>query len=115
MKFGHIQGGGIKFGHVHDLPNASEAELHLELATKEAPTKEHEVLPAKASQEDGVKFGASKAELFLEYVINETSYKEFTGGGMKFGQAKSSSPSSSSSRKSELFLKPHHQNEVWCM
>ncbi|KAG1342846.1 hypothetical protein COCNU_05G010750 [Cocos nucifera] len=96
MKFDRVQGGGMKFGHVHDLPSASKAELHLELTTKKAPIKEYEVLPTKVE----VKFGTSKAELTLEYVINETPYKEFTGGGMKFGQAKSSSTSSSSSRKS---------------
>ncbi|KAG1327468.1 hypothetical protein COCNU_01G014020 [Cocos nucifera] len=36
-----------KFDRVHDLPSASEAELHLELATKEAPTegREEALLP----------------------------------------------------------------------
>ncbi|EHA8586510.1 hypothetical protein COCNU_scaffold000463G000010 [Cocos nucifera] len=76
--------GRMKFGYIYDLPNVGKAELPLELAIEEAPTKGHEVLPMKASQEGGVNFGTSETELPLEYVIKETLYKDFTGGGMKF-------------------------------
>ncbi|KAG1369857.1 hypothetical protein COCNU_15G002230 [Cocos nucifera] len=114
MKFGtkkaelpleaHHRGRGMKSsrGSFREKAERSSVQVRTNFTSSSPPRKprqkikEHEVLPVKV----GVKFGAIKAELFLEYVINETSYKEFIGGGMKFGQAKSSSISSSSSRKS---------------
>ncbi|KAG1366973.1 hypothetical protein COCNU_13G007630 [Cocos nucifera] len=86
-------------------------------SSKKSGQKKHEVLPRKLSRESGTKFGASEAEstsnlvigikfgsseaeLPLGYVTKEAPYKEFIGGGMKFGQAKPGSTSSSSSRKS---------------
>ncbi|KAG1347896.1 hypothetical protein COCNU_06G017250 [Cocos nucifera] len=87
----------MKFG------GSEAAELPLELAVEEAPTKKHKVLPTKASQEGGVKFGtrpnspssichqgnplrrihrrwneawASQAELPLELVVKEVPTKK---------------------------------------
>ncbi|KAG1368416.1 hypothetical protein COCNU_14G008840 [Cocos nucifera] len=108
------QGGGTKFGRIHDLHGASEAELPSKLIIKEAPTKGHEVLLWKVSRESGMKFGASEAKLPLKPVIEEAPIewhellpqKISQEDGMQFSrihdipaQARLNSPRSSSSRK----------------
>ncbi|EHA8587518.1 hypothetical protein COCNU_scaffold002508G000050 [Cocos nucifera] len=101
----------MKFDCAHSLPNASEADLPLELIIEESPTKGHEVLP-QVSQGGEIKFGISKAtELPLELVVKEAPTKGHKvlpqemsqKGGMKFGRAHDL-PSASEAKLLELII-----------
>ena len=79
----------MKFG-------ARTAEPTYEPVSEEAPTKKYEVLPRKLPRESGTKFGASKAELTLQYVPQRNRLQSVHRRRNEVRARKAELPSSSS-------------------
>ncbi|EHA8591432.1 hypothetical protein COCNU_scaffold052798G000010 [Cocos nucifera] len=73
-----------------------KAEPTHEPVIEEAPIKKYEVLPRKLPRESGTKFGASKAELTLQYVPQRNRLQSVHRRRNKVRVRKAKLPSSSS-------------------